>query len=63
MTAFFKKAVDFTIYFYYNKNVGSPFFVKFSFQIHFAGGFHNKSVLKNVYKTHRKLYLPASLFQ
>ena len=36
---FFKKAIDFTIYFYYNENVGSPFFVKFSFQNQFAGGF------------------------
>ena len=28
---FFERAVDFMIYLYYNKNVGSPFFIKFLF--------------------------------
>ena len=28
---FFKKAFDFTISLYYNKNVGETFFVRFSF--------------------------------
>ena len=36
---FFEKAVDFTIDFDYNKNVGSPFFVTFAFQNQFAGAF------------------------
>ena len=38
MSVFFKKAVDLTIYFF-NKNVGSLFFVKLSAQNQFAGGF------------------------
>ena len=36
---FFERAFDFTISFYYNKNIDSPFFVQFSFQKQFAGGF------------------------
>ena len=36
---FLERAVDFTIYLYYNKHVGSTFFIKFSFQNQFAGGF------------------------
>ena len=35
---FFEIAVEFPIYLY-NKNVGSPFLVKFSFQNQLAGGF------------------------
>ena len=36
---FLERVVDFTISFYYNKNVGSPFFVKFFFQNQSAGTF------------------------
>ena len=35
----FERALDFTIYLCYNKNVGSPFFVKFFCQNQPAGGF------------------------
>ena len=48
---FFEIAVDFTISLYYNKNVGSPFSAKFSFQNQFAGDFLIiKVFLKNVVK-------------
>ena len=60
---FFERAVDFTISLYDNKNVGSPFFKKFSFQSQFAEVFLNKSVPKKFRKTHRKLYMLVSLFQ
>ena len=36
---FFERAVDFSIYFYYNKDAGSPIFNKILDQNQFAGDF------------------------
>ena len=58
---FHKRAVDFTISLYYDKYVGSPFFISSPFKTNFQEVFHNKSVPKKFCKTNRKPYLPTSL--
>ena len=52
----FERAVDITVSLYYNKNVGSPFFVNSPFKISLREVFRNKTVPKKFRKTHRKLY-------
>ena len=60
--SFVERAVDCTISLDY-KNFGSPFFLRFYLKTSSQEVFNNKGVPKKFHKTHRKLYMPASLFQ
>ena len=60
---FLERALDFTISLCHNKYVGSPFFINPPFKTISQEVFNNKSVPQKFRKTHRKLYMAASLFR